>query len=321
MAYVLRELGEWGPAAQLCDEMADAGPGTRVVADGVLGSIHGFRGEPAAARRLLSSSIEIARRLDILSMQVDGAAALGWLEDMAGHDDAAAEHGRFVLGRWSESEDRHYAIWGLRWATSFFATRGRRAEAHACAEALALIAGDTGHADALASLAHALGETALLEGDIDVAVEQLSRALELEHSIDTPFERAQIQLRAGVVLAAAGEREPALERLSGCYRTARKLGSRPLAARAASEVAALGESIEQRLGRRAAADHESAGLSRRELEVMRLVALGRTNREIARELYLSRRTVDVHVSNILAKLECRSRVEAASKAGELGLLA
>lgn len=85
-------------------------------------------------------------------------------------------------------------------------------------------------------------------------------------------------------------------------------------------MATLGESVEQRLGRRAAADHDDAGLSRRELEVMRLVAVGRTNREIARELFLSPRTVDMHVRNILGKLGCHTRTEATSKATDLGLL-
>lgn len=51
-----------------------------------------------------------------------------------------------------------------------------------------------------------------------------------------------------------------------------------------------------------------------------MLAGGRTNREIAEELVLSRRTVDMHVRNILRKLDCRSRVQAVTRAGELGLL-
>jgi DNA-binding CsgD family transcriptional regulator len=78
--------------------------------------------------------------------------------------------------------------------------------------------------------------------------------------------------------------------------------------------------VARRLGRRAAADADHGGLSRREVEVVRLLAVGRTNREIARELFLSPRTVDMHVRNILRKLDCRSRVEAAGRAGDLGLL-
>jgi hypothetical protein len=154
--------------------------------------------------------------------------------------------------------------------------RGAAPDARACADALARIAGDTGHLDALAALAHALAEIALLDGDADTATVQLDRALELHQQLEIPFERAQLQLRSGVALAAAGAREPALERLGEAYRTARRLGARPLAAQAAAQVDQLGASIEQQLGRRAAAEHDGAGLSRRELEVMRLVATGRT---------------------------------------------
>ena len=74
------------------------------------------------------------------------------------------------------------------------------------------------------------------------------------------------------------------------------------------------------VGSRGAARNAGAGLSPRELEVMRLVAEGLTNRQIAEQLVLSTRTVDMHVRNILAKLRCRTRTEAASRAAELGLL-
>jgi ATP/maltotriose-dependent transcriptional regulator MalT len=74
-------------------------------------------------------------------------------------------------------------------------------------------------------------------------------------------------------LAAAGERRVAIERLTAAYRAARRLGARPLATTAAEELARLGERIERRLGRRAAGELERGGLSRRELEVLRLVSV------------------------------------------------
>ena len=157
-----------------------------------------------------------------------------------GAEDEAAEHCRTLLECWQDSEDHHFCIWGLHWAAAFLARRGDRAGVHDCAQALTRIASDTGHGYALAALAHSIGETALLEGDIETAADQLARAVEIYRGLDVPFERAQVELRAGVALAAAGEREPALERLNDAYRTARKLGARPLAAEAAGEVGALG---------------------------------------------------------------------------------
>jgi len=323
MAYVLRELGEWDEAAALCRQLLDdpALPdGTRIVAEGILGSILAWRGDTAAARPLLESGMNVARSLNVLSMSVDCAAALAWLEAEDGAPDAAADHCRFVLDRWERSEDVHYSVWGLRLAASQFAAWGDANSARACADALARVATDSGSAYALAALAAALGEAALADGDAGTAADHLSRAADAHKALSVPGERAQIAVRAAAALAAAGRREPALEQLADAYRVARRLGARPLAARASAEIAALGESIEQRVGRRAAAQHEGAGLTRRELEVMRLVAVGRTNREIASTLYLSPRTIDMHVRNILGKLGCRSRVEATSKAHSLGLV-
>ncbi|MET0600575.1 MAG: LuxR C-terminal-related transcriptional regulator, partial [Baekduia sp.] len=215
--------------------------------------------------------------------------------------------------------DHHSGVWGVGWWAAWLARNGAPADARACAEALSAIAA-AGHHEALAALAHALGEIALAEGDAAAAAQQLSRAVELHEGLDIPYERAQILLRAGVALAAAGERETALERLSAAHRAAGMLGAAPLAAAVATEVVALGASLSDQLGRRAAATHEQGGLSRRELEVMRLAASGLTNREIAERLVLSTRTIDMHMRNILAKLRCRTRTEAARRASELGLL-
>ena len=100
-----------------------------------------------------------------------------------------------------------------------------------------------------------------------------------------------------------------------------RLGAAPLAAERAAEVVALGASLEPTTSAAARPPSTStAGLSRRELEVMRLGPQGLTNREIAERLVLSTRTVDMHMRNILAKLRCRTRTEAAARAAELGLL-
>jgi DNA-binding NarL/FixJ family response regulator len=318
-AYVLRDLGEWPEAGRICREMAAANRSVWV-ADGLLGSIHAYQGRFSSARRLLNGSLALSARLGHYNMTVDSTAALAFVAAAEGAHDEVVEHCRAIVARWEISDDRHYALSGLRWAAAYLARMGALDDAHACTDALTKVASSSGQPEALASLAHAIAELALTDGDAESAAEQLMNALDLHRSIDMPFQRAQIELRTGVALAAAGELEPGLERLANAYRTARKLGARPLAAEAAKEAAALGDSVVRRLGRGAEADAEDGGLSRREREVVRLLAVGRTNREIAQELFLSPRTVDMHVRNILRKLDCRSRVEAANKAAELGLV-
>jgi DNA-binding NarL/FixJ family response regulator len=65
---------------------------------------------------------------------------------------------------------------------------------------------------------------------------------------------------------------------------------------------------------------EVAGLTSRELDVLRLIAAGRTNPEIGQALYMSPKTASVHVSRILSKLDVKTRTEAAGVAHRLGLL-
>jgi DNA-binding CsgD family transcriptional regulator len=319
LAYVLRERGEWSRSATVSRELIEEGTAVWV-AEGMIGAIHAFQGKLASARKLLSASRAVATSVGHYNMTMDTTTSLAYVAAGEGLPDEAAEHCRALLARWEESEDHHYAVWGIRWAAAFFARQGDRAGLHACTEALGRMAADAGHGYALAALAQAIGELALLDGDEVAAAENLSRAVELHRNLSVPFERAQIELRAGVALAAAGEREGALEHLSDSYRAATRLGARPLATEAAKEVAALGESVAQRLGGRAASQADGVQLTRRELEVLRHVSIGRTNREIAQELFISQRTVDMHVRNLLGKLDARSRVEASHRAGELGLL-
>ena len=285
----------------------------RSIADGVLGSLLGFRGELGAARRCSSARAATARRLDIFSMQVDCAASLALV---AAHDsdlDAALERCRFVLSRWERSEDHHYAVWGLRRAAWLFARSGDRAGARR-AEALR-DRGNAGHSDALAALAHALGRSRCARASR--APPSSSRARSSCTATGIPVERVQIALRAGVALArpASASRRSSARPRPTASRAA--CGARPLAGAAA----AMRRSASRRSGGSgaAAAAHE-AGLSRRELEVMHLVAAGRTNREIAARVLPQ----PAHGRHARAqhplKLSCRTRTEAATRAAELGLL-
>jgi DNA-binding CsgD family transcriptional regulator len=121
---------------------------------------------------------------------------------------------------------------------------------------------------------------------------------------------------------AAGDRPRALAALGAAHAEAARLGARPLAER----LERLARRLRARLGPTTrpggptAAPVAAFGLTRREREVLARVAAGRTNRQIAEELFISESTAGVHVSNILAKLGVSSRTEAAAVALGEGLV-
>jgi DNA-binding CsgD family transcriptional regulator len=145
--------------------------------------------------------------------------------------------------------------------------------------------------------------------------------------LDRPVHLAYARWReAEARLAAGGDRDGAAEALREAHGIAARLRAEPLlheiaglAARARLVLGADGEAAPA-AGSAAADDGAGFGLTAREREVLALVALGRTNRQIATELFISENTAGVHVSNILGKLAVSGRGEAAAVAYRLGLV-
>jgi DNA-binding CsgD family transcriptional regulator len=323
LAPVMVKTGEWDRAVEVCRAILDADDApasARMVAAAELGMVSVLRGETKRTRRLLSDSLGFSRRNELFGLGVEAAHGLARANALEGRVDDAMQGARDLIGRIADREERHYSVSALRWTTTLFARQGLKADVARSAELLSQTAGILGSTEAVAGLGHALGELALVDGDAAGATQQFTHALDLLSDLSVPYERAETELRAAMALAAAGERGLAIDHLISAYRAARRLRARPVARAAAEELARLGEKVERRLGRRAAGQLEHAGLSRREVEVLRLVSVGRTNREIAQGLFLSPRTVDMHVRNILTKLDCRSRTDATRRAVELGLL-
>jgi DNA-binding CsgD family transcriptional regulator len=135
-----------------------------------------------------------------------------------------------------------------------------------------------------------------------------------------PQPLAYTLLRIGEAELAAGDRTAAAEAVREAAELAERIGAAPLAAEAGT-LARLGRlSLEPEPSE--APEPEEAnpfGLTDRELEVLRLVAAGQTNREIGGTLYMSPKTASAHVSRILSKLGVSGRVEAAAVAHRMGL--
>ena len=144
-------------------------------------------------------------------------------------------------------------------------------------------------------------------------------------SLSHPYRVAYARLRLGEVFLSSGHRPQAEAALGAALEGARTIGARPLieAIEAVGRGARLGPAFRE--GPEAGAEGHTGpasrtGLTAREQDVVRLVAAGHTNREIGDQLFISEKTVSVHVSNAMAKLGALSRYEAAATAERLGLL-
>jgi DNA-binding CsgD family transcriptional regulator len=181
------------------------------------------------------------------------------------------------------------------------------AAARTAADELSLIAADLDAPSLDAAAAMATGAVLLAEGDVRAACDTLRRAWSAWRVLDAPYEAARVRVLVGLACRALGDDDTAAMEFDAARAVFEQLGAAPDVARADS-LAHL------------AAPAGGHGLTARELQVLRLVSSGRTNKAIAAELVLSSRTVDRHVSNIFTKLGVSSRAAATAYAYEHHLM-
>jgi DNA-binding CsgD family transcriptional regulator len=179
--------------------------------------------------------------------------------------------------------------------------------ARAGAEELGRIADDIDAPLIRATAAHALGAVLLAEGDGRSSLAALREAWTAWQRIEAPYEAACARVLIGLACRSLGDMDTAQMELDTARWMFQELGARPDVAR----VNAL---------TRVDAAPRPAGLSAREIEVLRLVASGRTNRDIARALVISDHTVRRHLQNIFNKIGVSSRAAATAFAHRRALI-
>ena len=180
---------------------------------------------------------------------------------------------------------------------------GEVEEAYAACSELEELAGRYESAMLAAMVAYSRGAVALAQGDAHAALVALRGAHQTWLGLDAPYEVARTRTLVARACSDLGDAEAARLELEAACAIFRRLGATPDLAR-----------VEPR------AKGDSHGLSDRELEVLRLVAAGKSNREIAAELVISEHTVARHVQNIYRKLRLSSRAAATAFAFEHDLV-
>ena len=316
-AEPLVSLGRWDEAVAVMNHALEQDPAitTRTSLLVLTGWVALVRGDLATARARLGTSREIKNvKAEWLKTQ-DYFSTL-WLEaNLAlaeGRPAAALDAVRPVLGQRGLPDDARYA-----WPVLVVG-------AAACAELGDSAAGELRRIEERAAGLHSSGplqrahgrtfaaELARARGVLDTAAWRDAAAAWEE--LASPYHRARALLRLAEAALAGGDHDAAADALNTAGDLAGELGARLLA----------GDVADLRRRTRAPRGGDTAvplGLTPREYEVLRLVAEGRSNRDIAAELFISVKTASVHVSNILGKLEVGSRGEAAATAHRLALFA
>jgi len=225
---------------------------------------------------------------------------LALLRLVQGNTGAAAAAVRRVMG---ESTDLHKRARLLPAYVEIMLAVGDVQEARSACRELEEISTGYGSGMLGAIAAHARGAVDLADGDAQAALVALRHAWQAWEELEVPYEAARVRALLGLACRALGDDDTAALELEVARGVFARLG-------AATDLARV-DSLT-----RHAASGDTRGLTPRELQVLRLVAAGKSNREIASELVLSGRTVERHMSNIFTKLSVSSRAGATAYAYE-----
>jgi DNA-binding CsgD family transcriptional regulator len=200
--------------------------------------------------------------------------------------------------------------WRELYAEALVALR-RLNEADAALRPYEELAAERRRRSSQAAAARVRGALEAARGRGGEARQAFEAALDHAEAVPVPFEQALARHAYGSFLRRAGERRAALAQLSQARETFVRLDARPFLARADRELAGTGLAP----SRRSVLHAGHVPLTPQELAVSRLVAAGRTNKEVAGELVVSVKTVEYHLANVFAKLRITSRRELRSQLG------
>jgi DNA-binding CsgD family transcriptional regulator len=295
-ANILRERGIWleaeREARRVCDELGTLHISTAARAHYELGEIKRLTGDIESAEALYMQ----AHR-----MGFDPQPGLARLRLRRGDVDAAWSHIRRAR---DEARDGLARARFLPDLVEIALARGDHESARSAAEELDAVATTYRSPGLTASALSARGDVLLARPDAAASLAAFRRAARLWNDLDCPYRAARCRSRAGEAYRALGDEESARMELEAARDVFEQLGADPDAQRCA-----------ELLRRRA----YPAGLSDREVDVLRLVAAGRSNKEIAAELVISEHTAARHMSNIFAKLAVSSRAAATAYALRHGI--
>lgn len=300
-AQILQVHGEWAAAvadAELArDRLADPPHPGIGMAHYQLGELHRLRGDLAAAEDAYRQAHACGR---------DPQPGMAMLRLAEGQPDAAATWIQTALEGASDKVTRAQLLPAY---AEIMLAADRTADARAAVAELDELAGAAGNGLLAAVAAQARGAVLVAEGEPEAATGPLRDALQAWQALEAPYEAAQVRLLLAAACQAIDDHDRAALECDAAREVFEELGAVPALAR-----------LEQVAAAAPTGAASTAPITGRQLEVLRLVAAGLTNREIAGELFISEKTVERHLANIFTKLGVTNRAAATAHAYDHGFL-
>ena len=297
-AQILQVGGAWAEAMteaqRACERLAEPPHPAVGMAHYELGELHRLRGE-------LGDAEAAYRRAHAAGRQPHPGLAL--LRLAQGRIEAAVAAIERAL---DDANDHISRLQLLPASVEILLAAERTADARQAADELAERAAATSTPVLDAVAAQARGAVLLAERDAGAALDALHVACQAWQEMEAPYETAQVRVLIGAARRAVGDPDSAELECDAARAVFERLGAAPALARLGALMADSADPV--------------VPVTARELEVLRLVATGSTNREIANALSISERTVERHLGNIFTKLDVPNRAAATAFAYDRGLI-
>ncbi len=313
LSWVLFRMGEWKKAIKVSRDLIKAqttNNPSKTTAHCVIAYIEALRGKIRSADKHTREGILLAQKEHFLLLYHMLQVPMAKIFELKGEKERAKEWYEKIVDEWHLTQEKHDVLLSLMDASVFFLEHKNKEAIRKCLNIFSKICKVTGNNEALGSMAFGLGINAMLNQQAQIALEHFIEARKYLTPLQIPYQLILVDFEMGKCLLSQNKLDKAKDLLQELQVQTKKFGLAPLSSKITSIINDI--SLEQKPG--------EAILTGRQLDVLKLLSKGMSNKEIASELYLSTRTVDMHVRNLFDRLGCNTRWDAVEKAKSLELI-
>jgi DNA-binding CsgD family transcriptional regulator/tetratricopeptide (TPR) repeat protein len=313
LSWIFLRLGEWKKAIEVCTTLIQdpsINNPSKSTAHCVIAIIKSLRGEIISAEKHTLQGIFLAQKEHFMLMYHLLHLPMAKINELKENPVGAKEWYCKIIDEWPEKGEKHDVLISLMDAAMFFWEQKDQSSLKKCLEITSYICKETGNSEALGCMAYDLGLDALLNGQHLLAINRLVEAKKHLMPLRLPYQLILVDYPLAICYLSIQDREMGQSILSNILGKAKKMGLTPMATKINKAINSLSFGNESKNGT----------LTKRQLDVLQLLSEGLSNKQIAGRLFLSPRTVDMHIRLIFDRLYCHTRTEAVRIGVEKGLI-